>query len=177
MISQLLEENKVKAKISVNCFLALGAFLRYKMTPVGQEDDYGIDVLLWHQVDRDGHIRDLSPVLHFQIKSTENYRIVGDEIVYQLENKTLNDVITRNINQSTPLIVILLILPSEEGIDWMRIDHNDIRIMKSLYWYHSDSTTLKVNEDSKTTIRIPIAQNVNTGSLKSLIEKFAVQRV
>jgi hypothetical protein len=138
VVSRLLEENKKKSKISVNCFLAIGAYVGYKMVIQDQENDYGVDVLLWNQIERNGHIRDLSTVLQFQLKSTQNYRIEKDEIVYHIENKTFNDIAQRNIIQSTPLIVVILILPQESEIDWISINENDIRFRRSLYWYHND---------------------------------------
>ena len=177
MVSRLLIENKKKSKISVNCFLALGACLGYKMTILDQEDDYGVDVLLWNQMKRNGIVRDLSTVLHFQLKATQKYSIENDKVKYQIENKTLNDIVQANIIKSTPVILILLILPEEESIDWVSINEDDIRFHKNLFWFHTDSTTEKANEKSKTTIRIPLTNRLDAASLVDVINNFATRKI
>jgi hypothetical protein len=56
----------------------------------------------------------VGPPLDFQAKSTVNWELADDKIVYDLEAKTFNDIVSRTSSETT-LILILLCLPKDQS--------------------------------------------------------------
>jgi len=171
-----LDLNKVKCRISEGCFFAIASHARYKVVKVPQEDDCGTDYQLKRQVDRSGRICDMGAILDFQLKATAKWKLENNLFKYQLENKTLNDISTRNSAGGTPLVVVVMLLPKKSS-DWIKFADDTITFKDNLYWYYSDHTTLAKNEASKTTIEISKANVLDVNALHYLVKNFSTSRV
>ena len=171
-----IDLNDVKCRISEGCFFALGSSAKYKLERVSGEYDGGTDFRLIRQINRSGKLRDGSSVLEFQVKASVNWTEANGHVKYELKSKNYNDIITRNKEGITPLILILMCLPDEEA-KCVNISDREIAFRENLYWYHTDSTELLENENSKKTINIPKGNLLNVDTFKYLVKAYATTAV
>jgi hypothetical protein len=88
--------------------------------------------------------------LDFQAKATINWELDDTHVVYDMEVKTFNDLIERSERPaSTPLILILLLLPKNES-DWVQLTEAETLLKHCCYWYrvacdaHRDGQAVRV---------------------------------
>ncbi|MCB9500581.1 MAG: DUF4365 domain-containing protein [Deferribacteres bacterium] len=172
-MNYLLSENDVKSRISEGCFWAVGSFARFKLQKVHEEDDAGVDYRLIKQILRNDKLSDMGSILDFQVKSTTNWKLDGDEIKYQLRSKNYNDIISRNIEGGTQLILILMCL-SKKTDDWIVFNETQINFSSCFYWYHTDSTVLLPNENSSKLIQIPTSNKLTNKTFNELVNNYSI---
>jgi hypothetical protein len=78
--------------------------------------DYGVDGQFHPVIMRGNRPITSGHPLDFQAKSTVNWELVDGKIVYDLEAKTYNDIVSRTASETT-LILILLCLPKDQA-EW-----------------------------------------------------------
>jgi hypothetical protein len=78
--------------------------------------DYGVDGYFVHVVQRGGRRAASGFSLDYQAKATVDWELKGESIVYDLEAKTYNDIVSRTKSETT-LILLLLCLPKSPS-DW-----------------------------------------------------------
>jgi hypothetical protein len=87
----------------------------------------------------DGYERVISSsnYLDIQLKATTESSIFQTRggFKYDLESKNFNDLVTRRKRGITPMILVLLILPSNK-VDWVNIDKDMLTVRKNAFWYH-----------------------------------------
>jgi hypothetical protein len=94
--------------------------------------DYGVDGQFDPVIIR-GNRRVVSGhPLAFQAKATINWERVGDKIVYDLEAKTYDDIVSRDASQVTMLLV-LLCLPKDQA-EWHQTSSDATLIRNCCYW-------------------------------------------
>jgi hypothetical protein len=71
--------------------------------------------------------------LDFQAKSTVNWELVDGKIVYDLEAKTYNDIVSRTASETT-LILILLCLPKDQA-EWHATSSSETTLRHCCYWH------------------------------------------
>jgi len=169
-----IDQNKSKCRISEGCFYAIGSYAKHKLEKVSYEDDAGTDFRLIKQKLRNGRICDMGCVLEFQVKSTSNYKLYNGYITYKLSSKNYNDIVTRNIEGGTPLVLILMLLPKDED-KWIRISDRSFKIQKNFYWIHIDSKILLKNENSSKTIKIPKLNLLTKDSFNDIVNLFSIK--
>lgn len=143
--------------------------------------DCGIDGIFSEvKVLPNGKRRDTGYKLDFQLKSTGNFIINKDEIIYDLEVKNYIDLIDEEVG--TPRILILYLMPAEQE-DWIMIDEQEIENNdnKLEYKYSTNfsycawwcSLNGMTETSNKETIRIKIPRNqiLNKESLSDLMAK------
>lgn len=172
-MSYPLPENDVKCRISEGCFWAVGSYARLKLQKVHGEDDAGVDYRLIKQNLRNGKICDGGCILDFQLKSTTNWVLQGDKIKYSLKSKNYNDIITRNKEGGTRLILILMCL-SSDTTEWIEFNEMQINISSCIYWYYTDETDLLTNEDSTKLIEIPKSNKLTRESFNDLVKTYSI---
>ena len=127
--------------------------------------DYGVDGQFSAVVNRDGRLVDSGHPLDFQAKATINWNLVNEHIVYDLEAKTYNDIVSRTLSETT-LLLILLCLPKNQG-EWHGATCDETILRHCCYW-HTFTGELTSNT-SKIRIYVPSANLLTPVSLNSLL--------
>jgi hypothetical protein len=174
-MSHPIDINEVKSRISEGCFFAVGSYARYKLEKVHLEDDCGADFHLKRLYLRNGSISDGGIILDFQLKATENWVDEGDLIKYALATKNYNDMVGRNINGIQPIILILMCLPEDQGT-WVCCGSEDITFRKNMYWYHTDETEIRDNENSTITLKFPKNNLLTHETFTTLVNEFGTRK-
>lgn len=105
--------------------------------------------------------------LDFQAKSTVDWEINENHVVYDLESKTYNDIVSRSAAETT-LMLVLLCLPKNSA-DWHSVTA-DFTTLRNCCFYHTFKGTPVDNEKSTKRVKIPIAQLLTPDSLIQLLE-------
>lgn len=171
-----LDLNSVKCRISEGCFFALGSYSRFKLEQVNGSNDAGTDFRLIKQMERKGKVCDLGGILDFQLKSSSNWTLEGQQIKYALASKNYNDIVARNKEGGTPLILILMCLPSNNET-WVSMTPESLKFNSHMFWFHTDSIDYVENENSTKTIYIPNTNFLSEKSFQPLITKYSLQPV
>ena len=102
----------------------------------------------------------------FQLKCTVDWTIDGDQIVYDLEAKTFNDLAVRaSTPGTTAAFLIVLCLPKNPD-EWIDLDENQLILRKCGYWYRVTPPPT-ANKDA-IRIRVPRVQKFDHEALKQL---------
>ena len=168
-----LSEIDVKSRISEGCFWAVGSYARLKLEKVPGENDAGADYRLIKQILRNKKLSDMGSILDFQLKSTSNWKPNDDVIKYSLKSKNYNDIISRNLEGGTRLILILMCL-SEDSDQWIAFEDMQINFSSCIYWYYTDSTEFLSNENSTKLIEIPKSNKLTHQSFNELVQNYSV---
>ncbi|MBU0645567.1 MAG: DUF4365 domain-containing protein [Alphaproteobacteria bacterium] len=124
-----------------------------------REFDYGFDGTFRKVSFRGDRRVENSFPLDFQLKCTKNWQLDGGCIVYDLESKTYNDLVTRHPS-GTGAILIVLCLP-ESSSDWVEVSEDYLKVQKCCYYTRLSGDPVK-NEKSSKRIWIP-RENILTG--------------
>lgn len=116
--------------------------------------DYGVDVCVREIDNYNGKAMDMGVVYDCQLKSTINWEIKKDYIVYDLESDTYNKLVYRHSKSSYPCILILFCLPKKKS-EWLTITENEL-ILKNCCYYCYIKGNRKGN---KKTVRIKIPRS------------------
>ena len=143
--------------------------------------DYGVDGTFSDIIIReDNRHVDSGYKLDFQLKSTGNFEIKENEIIYDLELKNYNDLIDEEIGTQRILILYLM---CEDIEDWIIVNEEIIPNVEEIleYKYNTGfnycawwcSLRGKSKSNNKRTVRIKLPRNqiLTKDSLKSLMEK------
>ena len=125
-----------------------------------REFDYGFDGTFRKVSFRGSRRVENSFPLDFQLKCTMKWRVDGDSIVYDLESKTYNDLVSRHPN-GTGAILILLCLP-ESSSDWVQVSEDYLKVQRCCYYDRLSGDPVE-NEKSSKRIWIP-RKNILTGN-------------
>lgn len=125
-----------------------------------REFDYGFDGTFRKVSFRGSRRVENSFPLDFQLKCTKNWQLDDEHIVYDLESKTYNDLVTRHPS-GTGAIVILLCLP-ESSSDWVEVSEDYLKVQRCCYYTRLSGDPVE-NEKSSKRIKIP-RTNILTGS-------------
>ena len=131
--------------------------------------DYGVDGTFHPIRIINGRRAEAGFPLDFQLKASKNWEMNENQIVYDLEVKTYNDLIHRgSTSRAVPCILILLCLP-ENPQEWLELSEEQLLLRKCSYWHH---VTGDLTENTETIrIRIPQAQRLTSESLLALLER------
>ncbi|MCW2395305.1 MULTISPECIES: DUF4365 domain-containing protein [unclassified Sphingobium] len=129
-------------------------------------NDYGVDGQFDPVITR-GSRRIISGIpLPFQAKSTINWEVKDGHVIYDLESKTYNDIVSRTDAEAT-LLLVLLCLP-KEAATWHGITAYATTMRTCCYWHHFRGDPVP-NEKSKKRIKIPMGQLLTPQSLNELL--------
>ena len=125
------------------------------------ELDYGVDYQLKKTVtyslpngktrhNIDGRYIDI------QLKATTINSIIdeADNIKYDLEAKSFNDLVQRQQNGIAPLILILFVLPYDQNL-WVDIDGTELRLRKEAFWFIPPINSTLTENENRIRITIP----------------------
>ncbi len=105
--------------------------------------------------------------LDFQAKATIDWEQKNGCIVYDLEAKTYNDIVSRTPAETT-LILILLCLPKDQ-VEWHVAEEAATTMRHCCYW-HSFTGQPTTNENTKR-IYIPLENRLSPAVLNELLAK------
>jgi len=128
--------------------------------------DYGIDGHFYEVVTRGSRRVNSGFPLDFQAKATVNWELVDGHVVYALEVKTYNDIVSRTPAETT-LILILLCLPKNRN-DWHEATVHSTVLRHCCYYWLSSNEPPTQNEKTKT-IHIPDTNLLTSATLTDLI--------
>jgi hypothetical protein len=134
--------------------------------------DYGVDGHFVGVAIRNQRRIDSGFVLDFQAKASIKWEQKNGCIVYDLEAKTYNDIVSRTSAETT-LILILLCLPKEQE-NWHSVESTSTNLQHCCYW-HSFSGDVTENTESKR-IFIPVENRLTPAVLSGLLEREKIRR-
>lgn len=107
--------------------------------------------------------------IDFQLKASVNWELRGDEVIYDLEAKTYNDIVDRsNDKRGAPLILILLCLPKSPS-EWAEISEDHLLLRKCSYWGTFDGAL--TSNRSRVRVSIPRSQLFTPDILNEWFER------
>ena len=95
--------------------------------------DYGVDGQFDGVIVREARRAESGHSLAFQAKSTVNWEIKNGFVVYDLETKTYNDLVSRSVAAIT-MLLILLCLPKDRLV-WHEATPNGTMLRNCCYWH------------------------------------------
>ena len=165
--TQHVEEDLSRAYVQA---IAARARLNLSVHIDDRSHDYGIDGT-FHQVQYVRNRRKESGFkLDFQLKACKNAQVSDGMIKYDLESETYNNLIDRDKNGGTPVILLLLVLPDREE-DWLEFTEDELILRKCCYWKRISGNHTKNSTSIR--IEIPSKNRLTPEILTALIEKVA----
>lgn len=147
-----IPESHIKERLSVAYVKTVTAKAGAQYaTPNGQE--YGLDGFINRVTDlTDGGHSNTGWNFQCQIKSTVNWNLKNDHIIYDMDATAYNKL--ANWTGNSPCILILFRLP--QNIDeWLRLDEESLILKNCCYWKHiTDPPT-----ENTSTIRVELPRN------------------
>ena len=142
--------------------------------------DHGVDMVVCpvrERIEPGGQRRflDSKMRLDFQIKSTTiaNVEMGEDDITYDLEAKTFNDLIDRRI-EPLPLHLLLVVL-NERPPACVTIDPNRISVVGSAYWFLPKEDEEATANVATKRISIPKANILQANFVRSCYERLEIE--
>lgn len=131
------------------------------------EFDYGIDGTIKDVINRNGRYVDSCFGINFQLKSSCDISFENGHVIYDLESKNYNDLVTES--SMLPNILILLALPSNSD-EWLEVTLDQLVMRKCAWWCSLEGQEPTTNETTKR-IAIPDCQIFSPTTLVDLMEK------
>ena len=128
-------------------------------------DDYGVDGTIRQIVDRGDRLLTQGFALDFQLKATTVWEQKNDEIIYDLEAKTYNDLVVRQGTHAVPLLLMVFCLPKVES-QWLEVNEEFLLLRKCCYWVFI--TGSQTENAATQRIRLPDSQIFTPQSLAGL---------
>ena len=134
--------------------------------------DYGVDGQFDPVVIRDKRRVVAGHPIAFQAKATTNWQTVGNSIVYDLEAKTYDDIVTRTAAEIT-MMLVLLCLPKDQA-EWHRVTPTATIMPHCCYWHIPRGD--RCGNKATTRIFIPAANVLTAESLRELMAAEKLRR-
>ncbi|WP_082671777.1 DUF4365 domain-containing protein [Bittarella massiliensis (ex Durand et al. 2017)] len=131
------------------------------------EFDYGIDGTIKDVINRGGRYCESCFGINFQLKSSCNVSFQDGKVVYDLESKNYNDLISES--SMLPNILILLVFP-ENSDEWLDVSADQLVLKKCAWWCSLEGQEPTINRATKR-ISIPDCQIFSSAALVDLMEK------
>lgn len=135
--------------------------------------DYGVDGQFAAVTGRpNGRLVTSGYPLDFQAKATINWELLDEHIVYDLEAKTYDDMVSRDVSETT-LMLILLCLPKSQA-EWHEATAGATTIRHCCYWQILQGE-LCGNTSTKR-VFVPATNLLTPDTLKSLLAAERIRR-
>mgnify|MGYP001595810752 FL=1 len=162
----MLTENDVKEALSRSYVQAICCMGGYNYGTDAK--DYGFDFTIKEILRRPSGKHCPSGLnLEIQIKATTDYKLSKTEVEYKLRNKNYNDLAMKS--DATKRILVILLLPIEKA-EWLKQDAEALIMKKCAYWCYLEGNGQKDNEESKTTIQIPLKNVFSVENLTKIMD-------
>ena len=128
--------------------------------------DCGIDFYITSpQINTRGKFSPTGNIVLCQLKASKNCKVVGDEVVYQLDAEAYNKLIEL---EDALGILVLLHLPEEEE-EWLIVDESAMCIRYCCYWMEVAGET--TDKSSTITVKIPRNQVFDPEAVNHLLNR------
>jgi hypothetical protein len=134
--------------------------------------DYGVDGTLRGVTERNGRRLVGGHSIDVQLKATTDWICRGDNIVYELEAKTYNDLVDRfNEPRGTPMVLVVLCLPKDEKA-WLGVSHDQLILRHCCYWCRLGGS--RTDNTASKTIEVPRANILDPAAVSQLLDRVAL---
>lgn len=162
----MITDQHIEEGLSRACVYAIAA--RAGLSLSRPEPDYGVDGTFNEVSILNGRRCQSGFSLHYQLKASTQWQQNENEIIYDLEAKTYNNLIEMQATGAIPCILILLTLPKDRE-QWLECLETRVTIGGGCYWYYPSGSPT-ANKESKR-IRIPRQQLLTTESAIVLLDR------
>ena len=131
------------------------------------EFDYGVDGYVRIIEKRGTRHFETGLGFDFQSKTTTDWTLDDDEIVYDLEADAYNDLLSRAGTGALPFLLILLCIPKEAAL-WLDVTADKLVLQKCAYWIQLDGV-LTHNIATKR-VRIPVANVLTPDAVAAILQ-------
>jgi hypothetical protein len=129
--------------------------------------DYGVDGTFRAVVKgKNGRMCPSGTGLDFQLKSTVNWWYEGEQVAYDLEAITYNDLVGRD--RGIDFILVLFCMPKDET-HWLALTESELVLRHCCYWFRP--TGAPTPNPSSVRIRFPRANLLTPESLLALMSE------
>lgn len=162
----MLPDNNIKENLSF-------AYVKIIASMTGRvfeerHQDFGNDGQIVDIQYHDNQISENGINLDVQIKSTSNFDVKDNFVIYQLRNKNYNDLASNTT--ITPRILILFCIPKDKE-EWILQNHDLLELRKCTYWYSLKGFPKKEKKDSRTIIKISKDNIFSVENLNRIFDK------
>jgi hypothetical protein len=131
--------------------------------------DYGVDGTIRVVQERDGRRLVCGHSLDVQLKATTDWMVENDDVVYDVEAKTYNDLVDRfNEARGTPMVLVLMCLPPSEN-DWLNVSPKELVLRHCCYWCRVGGT--RTDNTATKRIRIPQSHMLDQTTVRELLDR------
>lgn len=168
----MMTEENIKEALSIRYIEILANYKGYKTSSIFP--DHGTDLSIVEVSPREENqgLRyfDTGRELKVQLKATTERGVIlnENELVYDLEAKTYNDLIYR-MNNNKPLLLFLFILPSDNE-DWLKLSDKELIIKKCAYWFYPEKADITTGNTHSKRINISYDNLVSIDTIDKLFE-------
>jgi hypothetical protein len=110
--------------------------------------------------------------LDYQAKATVNWKLVGSEIVYDLDARAYNNIVERKAADTTMILILLCLPPDFEK--WHEATTDTTTLRHCCYWWVESGEL--TDKTSKQRIKIPQANLFTPDMLLKLLEAERLRR-
>jgi hypothetical protein len=135
-----------------------------------REYDYKVDGTIRQLEKRGDKISETGFGVDFQAKSTVDWELENNVVVYDLEANTYNYLIERGGNGSQPCILVLLCLHKSDA-QWLEISEHELKLRNCLYWHQLTGNATKNTSTER--IRIPRSNLFTPAVVTEMMNKVA----
>jgi hypothetical protein len=135
--------------------------------------DYGVDGQFVPVTSRNGRRVSTGHPLDFQAKSSINWQMSGGNVVYDLEAKTYDDIVTRDVSETTLLLILLCLPRSPE--EWHGATGSETIIRHCCYWKILEGDPC--GRTSTMRISIPATNILTPAALRQLLADERTRRM
>lgn len=168
----MITNQHIEESLSRACVQAIAATAGLNLSK--PELDYGVDGT-FNEVSIINRRRCQSGfLLNYQLKASTSWQQSGDQIIYDLEAKTYNDLLQMQVDVAVPCVLILLTLLKEPQ-QWLECTETRVIIRGGCYWYYPRGSFTS-NQSSKR-IHIDKQQLLTPKSVVDLINKIKIGRL
>lgn len=169
----MLTRNHAQEGISRAYMQAVSSTARVWMS-MHDEFDYGfdgqLDLIADVREDANGRRQLVKAgyTIDFQLKCSQKWSEVGDEIVWSIKSSAYNKLAGRS-PAAIPGVLILMCLPSDES-EWAEFSEDSLVLRRCCYFTTINGPRLE-NEDSTKQIRFPRVNLLDSSSLLNMLEQ------
>lgn len=109
--------------------------------------------------------------ISYQLKATINWKMDGNNIIYDLDAETYNHFVRRaSLPRAVPLVLIVLCLPSNSD-EWLENSEENLLLRKCCYWTSvTDMSGVLTSNSYTVRLRVPRSQAFTPNSLQYLFD-------